>query len=49
MTVSKKCKFDLNKKGLSRETDDAGEVRWRQRIIRSLKHLLGTYGRKLKG
>lgn len=49
MTVSKKSKFSLKRKSLSKEADDAGEVSWRQIIIGSLKHLVGALRRKLKG
>ena len=33
MTVPKKYKFSLNKKRLSKEADNAGEVNWKQIII----------------
>ena len=33
MTVPKKIKISLNKKRLSKEPDNAGEVNWKQIII----------------
>ena len=33
MTVSKTYKFNLNKKRLSKEADNAGDVNWKQIII----------------
>ena len=33
MTVSKKYKFNLNKKRLSKEADNAGDGNWKQIII----------------
>lgn len=33
MTVSKKYKFNLNRKRLSEKADNAGDVNWKQIII----------------
>lgn len=47
--MAKKSKFHQKRKRLSKESDDAEEVSWRQRIMRSLKHLVKVLGRTLKG
>ena len=44
MTISKKSKLSLNRKKLSKETENAKELSCRRIIVRSLAHLVGCKG-----
>ena len=41
MTVTKKSRFSLNRKRLSKEAENAGDLSCRHIIVRSLAHLVG--------